>query len=63
MQMNLNPAGRLLDRSAGVVRSPALDEGKPHDAQSPQVVHSDAGRCRQTCRHATLQTHMDEIFL
>lgn len=41
--MDLDPAGGLLDARPGVVGTPALDEAHAQDAQSPQVVHSDAG--------------------
>lgn len=44
--MHLDPAGRLLDGSPGVVGPPAFDEGQPHDAQPPQIVHADTRRCR-----------------
>lgn len=48
MQVDLDPAGGLLDALAGVVRSPALDKTHPEDAQPPKVVDADARRCRQT---------------
>lgn len=48
VQVDLDPAGGLLDALAGVVRPPALDEAHPEDAQPPEVVDADARRCRQT---------------
>lgn len=48
MQVDLDPAGGLLDALAGVVRSPALDKAHPEDTQPPQVVYADARCCRQT---------------
>ena len=42
MEVNLDPAGRLLDLHALlVVWAPPLDEGEPQLAQPPQVVHPD----------------------
>lgn len=45
VQMDLDPAGGLLDALAGVVGSPALDKTHPEDAQPTEVVNADARRC------------------
>lgn len=49
VQVDLDPARRLLDALPGVVGPPALHEAHPQDAQAAQVVHADARRRRQTC--------------
>lgn len=49
VQVDLDPARRLLDALPGVVGPPALHEAHPQDAQAPQVVHADARGRRQTC--------------
>lgn len=52
VQVDLDPARRLLDALPGVVGPPPLHKAEPQDAQAPQVVHADARRCRQTCKAA-----------
>jgi pantothenate synthetase len=42
VEVNLDPTRRLLDGLARVVRAPSFDEAEPQDAQSSEVVHSDA---------------------
>lgn len=49
VQVDLDPARRLLDALPGVVGPPALHEAHPQDAQAAQVVHADARGGRQTC--------------
>ena len=49
VQLNLDPARRLLDALARVVGPPSLDEAEPEDAEAAQVVHPDARCCRQPC--------------
>lgn len=44
VQMYLYPARRLLDGLPWIIRTPSLDKGQPQNAQSSQVVHTDAGR-------------------
>ena len=39
VELYLHPAGRLLDALSAVVRSPALDEAEPEDAEPPEVIH------------------------
>lgn len=48
VQVDLDPARRLLDALPRVVGPPALDKAHPQDAQAPQVIHADASRGRQT---------------
>ena len=40
VELDLHPAGRLLDALPAVVRSPALDKAEAEDAESPKVVHT-----------------------
>ena len=47
VEVDLDPAGRLLDALSGVVWPPALHKAHPQDAQPAQVVHSYPRRCRQ----------------
>lgn len=44
VQVNLQPAGGVLDALSGVVAPPTFDEAQTHDTQPAQVVHP------QTCR-------------
>lgn len=53
VQVDLDPARRLLDALPGVVGPPALHEAHPQDAQPAKVVHADAGGGRQTCGRGT----------
>ena len=51
MEVNFDPAWRLLDRLPVVVRPPALHKGEPEDAKPPEVVHPDPSRSSKTyCR-------------
>ena len=43
VEVDLDPARRLLDRLSVVVRAPPLDEAQPEDAEPAEVVDADAG--------------------
>lgn len=47
MEVDLNPARRLLDGGPRVVKAPTLDKAESQDAKSPQVVHANASRSRE----------------
>lgn len=45
VKVDLDPAWGILDGGAGVVAAPTLDKAQPQDAQTSQVIHTDASRC------------------
>lgn len=47
VQVDLNPAGRVLDALPGVVRPPALHKAQPQDAKAPEVIHANASCGRE----------------
>lgn len=49
VQMDLDPARRVLYRLARVVGAPSLDEAQAEDAEATQVVDSDPGGCGEIC--------------
>lgn len=61
VEVDLDPAGRLLDALPRVVRPPALDEAHAQDAKPAQVVHADARRRRQTCGGRTRVRNMNKM--
>ena len=47
VQVDLHPAGGVLDALPRVVGAPALHEAQPQDAQTPEVVHPYPRRRRE----------------
>jgi len=47
MELDLDPAWRVLDRGPQVVGTPAFHKTHLEDAETPEVVDSDARRRRQ----------------
>lgn len=58
VQVDFDPARRLLDALPGVIGPPTLHEAHPQDAQPAQVVHADARGGRQTCERCRNVTAM-----
>lgn len=50
VQVDLDPAGRLLDALPRVVGSPAFHKAHAQDAQPTEVIHADSGSGRQAWR-------------
>ena len=49
VKVDLDPTWRLFDALTRVVWTPAFHKTHPQDAESPEVIYSNAGSCRITC--------------
>lgn len=50
MKVNFYPAGRIFYRLTGVVGTPAFDKAQPKDAQTAEIVNTDAGSSGEVCQ-------------